>query len=110
MKNKTKRFSPRSSSIGLLLLGFFLIGLGLWLSNQTRGQFSGHFTRPLPTIPLQFRDPGSPRQDLTTIQAFIHRMDSLKRSNTALYDSISRCHPGLLDSARTLEAYYSHVK
>lgn len=57
-----------------------------------------------PRHPRDFFD-----NDLFVTEGFLKWMDSLKNDATGkiLYDSICRVRPGLLDSAREVERYYS---
>lgn len=52
--------------------------------------------------------PSIPEQQYQRVKAFHHYMDSLAASVTGrrVFDSISRCRPGLLDSAVALEKLY----
>ncbi|MBS1665182.1 MAG: hypothetical protein JST68_29320 [Bacteroidetes bacterium] len=49
---------------------------------------------------------------LDAIRQFLHWMDSLQStpSGRSIYDSIRRTRPGLLDSARQAEKYYTLLK
>lgn len=89
--------------IGILLLkqgrdGIMAIEHGAVVQSLPAG-------RAVPETPEAFE-----RKALELIRAFEHRMDSLRQDSLGRkeYDSICRVRPGLLDSARAAEAYYSH--
>ena len=56
------------------------------------------------------RPVGPDVRGLAAIRAFEHWMDSLRTDSVGrrTYDSVCRLRPGLLDSARQADAYYSH--
>lgn len=89
--------------VGLLLMHNGLQGLSMIKHAEIVHTLPGE--PPIPQTPEEFD-----RKQLETIRAFEHRMDSLSRDSSGRkeYDSISRARPGLMDSARTAETYYSH--